>query len=702
MYRLRFVYLTLLSCGLIPVSLAGAQERAVLENSQLGLTFDATSGTPIALENKLTGETYGIAGDPVVVEAVAFRFDSSEARVASVALSDELFRVHYATDAVAVEVTYHLRANDHFLEKRVVLIPAQATGVTRVVVSSPTIAYAGLGVVEYRYPKFGRTAGAEPSRTYFGRTEKGGFFAGVAEPFDASNASGNRLTLAYAPSLKVGAGQRFACEPVYLGVYKRSPDDQASDGLPLWSESKAMVAMTSTVLGPPRHGLVPMACGWHSEMSQNGYATLAEVEADMASLDFLAACGIDWLSDSHPWGGETEKLHNLTAGDPFEIGPFNRRFLEHAQARAVRVAMWPTMNNSHPWSKLGKALRPDRPDWLMTRAPKEGESPLLSRNPANCLANTEFLDWLIEINLQGLSSGFHASWAIDGSFFGDGGWFTSIVPADCTADTHDHLPGDSNYACQRALGRLIDAVREAHPAMYIFTCRPPMDLGVWSLQNVDVCFTLLESGTADEEVSPLPGLSGQPLNVVAGDHIRTWSRARVHHDFFPHYVDQPLLFPSRSAAHDRAPNWPRGNLDYILLSAISSSPNQLYYMPTKTGIPEEDRAEIQRWLDWGRKNEEYLKVRNDLPGWPAAGRVDGSAHIAGDRGLVFLFNPNPEPVSGEFALTAESIGLEASGSLRVEQVYPKSDLHKEFQGGQVVRWEVPAESPVVLRISPAR
>jgi hypothetical protein len=36
----------------------------------------------------------------------------------------------------------------------------------------------------------------------------------------------------------------------------------------LQAESDAMVAMTSVILGPPRFGLVPMACGWHSEMEQ--------------------------------------------------------------------------------------------------------------------------------------------------------------------------------------------------------------------------------------------------------------------------------------------------------------------------------------------------------------------------------------------------------------------------------------------------
>ena len=129
-----------------------------------------------------------------------------------------------------------------------------------------------------------------------------------------------------------------------------------------------------------------------------------------------------------------------------------------------------------------------------------------------------------------------------------------------------------------------------------------MDLGVWSLRNVDACFTLLETGTSD--------------NLTAGDQIRRWSRTRVHRDFFPHYLDQPLVFPSREEGPGKPPNWPKGHLDYVLLSGLSCSPNQLYYLPTKTGIPAADKREMRKWLDWGRKNVEYLKVRKDLPDWP--------------------------------------------------------------------------------------
>ncbi|MFH1268390.1 MAG: hypothetical protein ABIK89_21935, partial [Planctomycetota bacterium] len=244
---------------------------------------------------------------------------------------------------------------------------------------------------------------------------------------------------------------------------------------------------------------------------------------------------------------------------------------------------------------------------------------------------------------------------------------------------------DSNYACQRALNQLIESVREHYPDTYIFTCRPPMDLGIWALRNVDACFTLLELGTPES-------------NLVAGDEIRTWSRTRVHHNFFPHYIDQPLAFLNVYAGSNS--KWLKGHIDYIMLSALSSSPNQLYYIPTKTGIPTEDKAEIRKWLDWGRRNVAYLQVRKDLPDSPGAGKVDGSAHVRGDRGFIFLFNPNKELLSGEFALSEKSIGLVRKGAFHLAQLHPPSDRSVVAQDGQTVRWEVPGETAVVLSLNP--
>jgi hypothetical protein len=464
---------------------------------------------------------------------------------------------------------------------------------------------------------------------------------------------------------------------------------EAVEDLPLPSESEAMVGMTSAILGPPRFGLVPMACGWHSEMEQINL-TEQSVAGDMRSLDFVAECGIDWVTDGYPWAGETQKMNALGAGDKYQPGPLVRRFLEHAKQVGVRVVLWSSMNNTQPWA-YGRPFRADKPEWLLrpgAAVTRPDVPKWLKMRKGNCLANRPFFDWLVRINLEGMATGYWKSWAMDGDFFGGGGWYTSVIPVDCQSDQHDHLPGDSNYACQRALERLAAAVRQQFPETYIFMGRPPMDLGVWSLRNADVCFTLFESGTGYD-------------NLIAGNDLRNWSRVRVHRDFFPHYLDQPLLFPSRSGFPKKPRNWPSGPIDYIMLSALSSSPNQLYYLPTKTGIPDKDKAEIRKWLDWGRKNVEYLKVRKDLPDWPAPGKVDGSAHILGDRGLVFLFNPGKAPLQGEFALTEESLGLKGKGPFRVTQEYPHSDRTVQAAFGKTVRWEVPAQTALILRLETA-
>lgn len=695
-------------------SLAEAQGPLVLENACLGLRFERSTGTLAAIHNKLTGEVYQITGDRFAIEAVDFRLEFADAKLTLLAQQGHAVKIRYQRDGVTVDVTYTLAPDRHFAEKQVEVTRDRPYGMKKVVLSRPAFSGDGLRMIAYRYPKYGRSPGAEPTCTFFGRTSQGGLFTGVEVPFDASSLDGQRVTLSYGPSLKVKAGEKLACEPVYFGVYHRKPGEVEKSGvpfrqpshahtavqaetpeeLPLPSESDAMVAMTSAILGPPRFGLVPMACGWHSEMTTGPY-TEQSVEADMKSLDFLAQCGIDWVSDSHPWGGETEKMNALRENDHYQPGPLVRKFLDHSAKVGVKVVMWSSMNKTHAWSSLGKPFRLDKPEWLMDAGAGPPKDAPAWRKKAggvlnaagNCFANRPFFEWLDRINLEGMAAGQYKSWAMDGDFFGGGGWYTTIVPVDCQSNQHDHLPGDSNYACQRALAQLTANVRQRYPQTYIFMCRPPMDLGVWSLRNVDADFTLLETGTGK--------------NLEAGDLIRTWSRVRVHRDFFPHYLDQPLLFPSRAGAEHKPSNWPSEHIDYIMLSALSSSPNQLYYMPTKTGIPDKDKAEIRKWLDWGRKNIEYLKVRKDLPDWPGAGRVDGSAHVVGDRGLVFLFNPNDKPLAGEFALTEESIGLKGSGSFQLTHEYPKPGRTLTGRSGETVRWEVPARAAAVLRIQKA-
>ncbi len=731
--------LALLAASCCPLS-ASAHEP-VLENGTLRLQFDSRAGGLTAIVNKLTGETYEIRGDAFVVETTSWCRTQNELPLLSREVTQDRLTETYGDADLSAQVTYELRAADHFFQKYLAITFSQDVGLEQITVSRPEFALEKLQVLCYRHPDFDwvrdyvqakhgwsleRPEGSEPVRTFLGRTEAGGFFTGLEMPFDSSSLDRTTVTLGYAPSLKVKAGQRLAGETMYLGVYRRSPSDaramrwtplsagsvvgsaanagqQAAAGelqsrgaqqpdqvLPLPSESRAMTAMTSAILGPPRHGMKALACGWHCQMEQGEYDSDAKLEGDLRSLEFLASCGLDGLTDSHPWGGETEKMAALREGDRYMPGARVQKFLEHARQLKLQVVQWPTMNNTHPWKSYGGPLRLDHPEWLrgVEGDPAAGvDIGNFRRCRANCLACSPFYEWLERTIVEdALGTGYYDCWCMDGDFWGTGAYFNTILPVTCLTEHHDHLPGDSNYACQLRLSQLIAAVRAKYPAIYIAMCRPPMDLGVWAQRNVDACFTLIESGTGGS-------------NIAAGDEVRTASRIRVHHHFFPHWLDWPLLFPSY-ADPGSTPEWPSDKIDYLLLSALSSSPNLLLYLPSKSGIPAEDQAEIRRWLDWGRANEDYLMVRHDLFDWPGKGVVDGSAHLRGHHGLIFLFNSSAAEQLGEFALTAESTGFSGEVPVEIQQEYPSAERRQVCQPGVNVSWPVPPQSAVVLRITP--
>jgi hypothetical protein len=718
--------------------------NTILENAALRLAFDRAAGGLTAIGNKLTGETYAVSGDAFAVETTAFRRDQAEMRQVAWTATTDAVSARYADSDLTVEVAYELRPGDHFFQKRMAVTFAAAGGVKQLTLGRLAFTLAGLDIVCYRHPDFDwvteyveakhgwrpqRPDGSEPARTFFGRTAKGGFFTGIEMAYDDSRLENGALALGYAPNLKVKAGERLAGESLYFGVYRRGDRDgrvaewaaisaaqvvggaarSGFDGaaaaglgttgegrraaavpatakvLPLPSESAAMTTMTSAILGPPRHGLMAFACGWHSQMEHDAYDTETKIEGDLRSLGFLADCGLDGVTDCHPWGGESQKLAMLREGERYVIGERSRRFLERARELKLKVVQWPTMNNTHPWRPHGGPFRKDRPEWLRG---VEGEAlgganaENFRQREANCLACEPFYDWLEKIILDdALGTGLYDAWCMDGDFWGTGAYSHTTLPVTCFAENHEHMPGDANYACQRRLDRLIAGVRRRHPGSYIAMCRPPMDLGVWANRHVDACYTLIESGTGGS-------------NLAAGDEVRTASRIRVHHHFFPHWLDWALLFPSY--VHEA--EWPEGHIDYLMLSALSCSPNLMLYLPTKIGIPDEDKAQIRKWLDWGRANEQCLLVRKDLFDWPGKGQVDGSAHIIGGAGLVFLFNPGETAMTGEFALTDESIGLSGAREFSITQEHPASGLSQTARAGATVRWEVPAQSAVVLRI----
>jgi hypothetical protein len=478
--------------------------------------------------------------------------------------------------------------------------------------------------------------------------------------------------------------------------YKTEFGDTAPSHLPLHSESAAMLAMTSTILGPRLERLAPLMDGWESEMTRAAYETREDVQGEIRSIDFADECGMAYVAGGSIWGGAALNVNALLDDDKFQLGELALEVARYARRKDIGWQLWQCLTSTNPWDDNripldatrryppSQPYRPDKPDWQLSPTPTGVKA-------ANCFGHEPFFEWLYERIVEAIDAGKFSQWMADGDFVGGGG---TVKPIHCSASHHSHLPGDSNYACQRNVIEMARRLRDRYPDLHIFWERPAMDLGVWMMRHANCSFTV------DEYAKPvgLPGVGAQPINFIIGDKIRTWSRLRVQMQFLPHYLDQPLAFTEPKSKCREGYGWESAGVDYVMLSALACSPNQLYYLPSKTGIPNRDKLTIRTWLDWGRRNIRYLMVRKDLPDWPGAGKVDGFAHVIRDCGFIFLFNPNPRTLAGSFHLD-QSIGLTKGQKYTVSSLHPRKVAKNALPRGEEITWEVPAQTAVLLQIN---
>ncbi len=134
-----------------------------LESPVLALSFDRSNGTLRAATNKLTGETYGIEGDQFSIETTDFRVNFRDATLVSLRQAADRVEAVYSHARLGIEVAYTLGASSTMPKSAVALTFKQPCGVKRVILSQPSFSGTDLRIVPYRYPKFMRKPGSEPS-----------------------------------------------------------------------------------------------------------------------------------------------------------------------------------------------------------------------------------------------------------------------------------------------------------------------------------------------------------------------------------------------------------------------------------------------------------------------------------------------------------------------------------------------------------
>ncbi len=127
----------------------------------------------------------------------------------------------------------------------------------------------------------------------------------------------------------------------------------------------------------------------------------------------------------------------------------------------------------------------------------------------------------------------------------------------------------------------------------------------------------------------------------------------------------------------RPKDWDYLGWRYSLLSSVATAPfhHVVNFIPARdpeefAALSEADKAWFRKWLDWTDENARFLHALRPIIGPPMAGRVDGTAAVVEDRGLVFLFNPNPGRKEARFRLDA-SIGLLKGERFMIKELYPE-------------------------------
>jgi hypothetical protein len=400
----------------------------------------------------------------------------------------------------------------------------------------------------------------------------------------------------------------------------------------------------------------------------------------------------DWSWEHVLWLGLGQRIRR-NEWDPRSsaIPPSVREMLDYARGKRLGLLayVYPVL----PFAQNAEWLVPSRND---------------PRRKAASLGNRALQDWLIEELVA-----FHDRTGIAGYAF------------DHTFLTFD---GTSRYAQWWGWRRVMEELRRRIPDIVIDGRQAYHLYGPWSWLAGSYPHPTFND-EQPESFTPYPDLH---VDRVSADRERYTAYRYRNYEFTPSELvpgfithqtsrsDESDEMPSRKTADRgtvltsfRARDWDYLGWRYSLLSSIAVAGwnNVLNMLPARdsaenASFSEADRAWLRHWLQWTTTNKELLRHTRTILGQPALGKVDGTSAIAGDRGFVFLFNPDARRLTARVPLDG-SIGLTAGERYTLREMHPLEGrrLGKPGEGfwqrGDTVEVALDGGSALALEVVPA-
>ena len=398
----------------------------------------------------------------------------------------------------------------------------------------------------------------------------------------------------------------------------------------------------------------------------------------------------DWSWEHTLWLGLGQKIRK-GEWDPRTdaVPPSVQEMLDYARAKRVKLVayVYPVL----PFSQ--------NPAWLVTPADKPG------RQYAS-LGVRSLQDWLIDELVA-----FQKRTGVGGFAF------------DHTFLTYE---GTSRYAQWAGWRRVLEELRRRLPDLAIDGRQAYHLYGPWTWLAGSYPHPTANDEQPESFV-PFPDLH---FDRVSADRQRYTAYRYRRYEFAPSEIVPGFATHQTSRADDsgemperattdrgrvllpiRQRDWDYLGWRYSLLSSIATGGwnNVLNMIPARDleefeHFTDADRRWFRGWIEWTDTNRELLRHTRPILGEPAIGKVDGTSAIVGNRGFMFLFNPNGRALSADVQLDA-SIGLsgaDARAAFLLREVYPvEGRMHGVYSFGQRAPIPMDGGSAAIFELQPS-
>jgi len=676
-----------------------------LESRAAAVVIHSSNGRITDIKNKLTGQTHHLRQDGGLIETDRGCVDLSCLELGLVSRGKDYCQ--FSASALGMKVTrsYVIRADRAYIDRKLYIKNESDAPIVVTKVRDCDLQFAAPFVsvafhddnmdandpLSYTYMERDSPVTYRTSINVFMRGDRGGLYAGLKYPYFQPELANDRVALSYVTNYRLRPGETVDLPTMFCGVYRKTGYacrkelswtprilSRAQEELDL-GEVRAMQKVMRDHLPKepcPKPGyFIWLNSYWVYDTTLGGKgvtpmdSAMARSYRDLADQVKKSKC-IDLMCLAHVWCGWARYIEacpeiDAIAGDA--VFPHNS-YIDSIFAHARSIDL-PMSSYCEP-TALVRRYRSDRPDWRIRHS---AESP--DTLVQNCHANPAYEDWFYRVICRAIDSCGLSGWAWDHQ------WVRK--PMVCHATAHGHEPGNCDFQQYRNVTGLITRLRQRYPNQFMEVYWGLKEAGPWALRGLNSMENAYENGAP------------APPGCTTADDLRFQHWFNHNYRFIPTYMNLAQVNFGREA---------NGHL-YSLLSCLNASTHaSLCDWKPFANDAEADQvfAQMRYWKQWATAHMAYLEDRVDLFGMPCrTGGIDGTAHVIGDKGFIFAFNPTSGVCYGSVPLS-EMIGLTRGSKYSIDEISTRIPVRLGvYRRGEQARFGIGPKTALLFELKPS-